>query len=98
MESAEDVIMHIELLTFGLPEASMNSFAENKPLNIMADANYQIASATGNSTLCCNNTDPAANPTNPPEIPGAGLLMGSGSNEDIAFINGRLPAHNPDAL
>ena len=86
--NAKDVIMHLELLTFGIPEAAMRTQLDGIPTNLFADANYQIASAEGNSTLCCNNTDPTVttNPTNP-HTP-VGTLKGTLAGLDIAYMNG----------
>ena len=87
--------MHLELLTFGIPEAAMRTQLDGIPTNLFADANYQIASAEGNSTLCCNNTDPAVatNPNNP-----VGTVKGTLAGLDVAYVNGgyqpTIPMHS----
>ena len=80
LSSAPDLMLHFALLTFGLHKAAMRNQLDGIPLNRFADANYQIVTEEGNSTLCCNTTTNGITRT-------AGMLQGSLSNSDIALIN-----------
>jgi hypothetical protein len=74
METAPDHLMHIELIATEAP-----ILRGGVPWN---DANYQVVSQQGNSTLCCNTTDPNNGLT--------GTLKGTLDGQNVAFINGGL--------